>query len=253
MDKNSSKYESIPEMEDLEIRFGTQNAYIKTTLGPVPAIQNLPKWWKDRPLYQVSDDFRRLQITNNNGADTASISVKHCMPFFDAITSGYHYLLPVDVTVKKTSDSDKPEITWDDDAPRPIEMRGHIELPIPANCYPIHFLWDMRWGTQLPDGWSLMITHPVNRYDLPFFTMTAIQDSDRWFSGNVVTFFLRKDFEGVIPAGTPIFSMIPIKRANWQGKVDHVMAQEAMWDVERKRNYLYGFYKKHRWVRKKYR
>jgi hypothetical protein len=83
--------------------------------------------------------------------------------------------------------------------------------------------------------------------------MTAIQDSDRWFTNNVVTFFLRKDFEGTIPKGTPIMSLVPMKRANWQMNIDHSIMNEGTWDLERKRNYLYGFYKKHRWIRKKYR
>ena len=64
--------------------------------------------------------------------------------------------------------------------------------------------------------------------------MSAIQDSDRWFSGNVVSFFLRKDFEGTIPKGTPIMSMIPIKRAEWQKEIDMSLHDEGLWDVERK-------------------
>ena len=48
-------------------------------------------------------------------------------------------------------------------------------------------------------------------------------------------------------------SLVPIKRANWQMNIDHSIMNEGTWDLERKRNYLYGFYKKHRWIRKKYR
>jgi len=253
MDLHSDKYSNTEPLEDLSVKFWTSTAYIETTPPPVPAIQNLPKWWKDRPLYQRNDDIQKLGIMNNRGADSAAISVKHCMPYFDALTAGYHYSLPTTITVKKTDDPNRPDITWDEDRPRPVEMRGHIELPVPSGCYPIHFVWDMRWGTKLPDGWSLMITHPVGRWDLPFITMTAIQDADRWSTNNVVTFFLRKDFEGVIPEGTPIMSMIPIKRANWQMEIDHKLQNEGSWDLERKRNYIYGFYKKHRWIRKKYR
>lgn len=253
MDKKADKYKNVPPLEDLKVQFWTSTAYMETTPSPEPAINNLPNWWKDRPLYQFHSDINKLSVHNDKGADQAAISIKHCMPFFDAITAGYHYLLPTDIHVAKTDDPNKPLITWDETKARPIEMRGHIELPVPSGCYPIHFVWDMRWGTKMPDGWSVMITHPIDRYDLPFFTMTAIQDSDRWFTGNVVTFFLRKDFEGTIPAGTPIMSLIPIKRANWEMEVDHSLQNEAVWDLERKRNYLYGFYKKHRWVRKKYR
>lgn len=252
MDKLEYLYDDNEKPEELTIEFWSTPAYMEQ-LAPVPAIDNLPKWWKDRPLYQTHDDIRKLGITNNRGADAASISIKHCMPFFDALTGGYHYLLSTDVHVEKTDDPNTPKIWWNEDDPRPIEMRGHLELPIPSNCYPVHFVWDMRWGTKLPKGWSLMITHPVDRYDLPFFTMTAVQDSDRWFTGNVVTFFLRKDFEGIIPKGTPIMSLIPIKRADWKAVVDHSLQNQGVWDLERKRNYIYGFYKKHRWVRKKYR
>ncbi len=253
MDKLHDRYKNPKPLEDLEITFFAPAAYAETTLAPVPAIDNLPDWWKDRPLYQVHDDFSKLNVSSNMGADSAAISIKHCMPFFDAITGGYHYLLTTDITVKKTDNPNKPEISWDANAPRPIEMRGHLEIPVPSGCYPIHFVWDMRWGTKLPDGWSLLITHPIGRYDLPFFTMTAIQDADRWSSSNIVTFFLRKDFEGVIKAGTPIISFLPIKRANWEMKIDHSLHNDGVWDLERKRNYLYGFYKKHRWIRKKYR
>lgn len=252
MDNQEDKYANLKPVDDLTVKFWASGAY-QDHLAPVPAITNLPRWWKDRPLYQQHNDFNNLNVNWNKGADSAAISVKHCMPFFDALTGGYHFLLNTDVTVKKTDDPNKPDVTWDETEARPIEMRGHIEIPVPAGCYPVHFLWDMRWGTQLPEGWSLFITHPVDRYDLPFITMTAVQDADRWFSGNVVTFFLRKDFEGVIPKGTPIIHFIPIKRANWTMEVDHSLQNEGIWDVERKRNYLYGFYKKHRWVRKKYR
>ena len=253
MDKKEFLYNEKENVEDLTVDFWTSDAYINTTLSPVPAIDNLPKWWKDRPLYQLSDDPLNLMVTNNNGADSANISIKHCMPYFDSLTAGYHYRLPTNVYVKKTEDPNKPDITWDEDDPRPIEMRGMLEIPVPSGCYPIHFLWDMRWGTRTPKGWSVLITHPLGRWDLPFITMTAIQDSDRWFTNNVVTFFLRKDFEGTIPKGTPIMSLVPIKRANWQMNIDHSIMNEGTWDLERKRNYLYGFYKKHRWIRKKYR
>lgn len=110
MDKLENLYNNDPEMETNVVKFFTSNAYIDTTPSPVPAIDNLPKWWKDRPIYQVNDQIDKLAIMNNRGADAAAISIKHCMPFFDAITCGYHYLLPTTVHVEKTDDPDKPNI-----------------------------------------------------------------------------------------------------------------------------------------------
>jgi hypothetical protein len=104
VDKQEFLYNKKENVEDLTVDFWTSDAYINTTLSPVPAIDNLPKWWKDRPLYQLSDDPLDLMVTNNNGADSANISIKHCMPYFDSLTAGYHYRLPTNVYVKKTED-----------------------------------------------------------------------------------------------------------------------------------------------------
>jgi hypothetical protein len=69
MDKLHDRYKNPKPLEDLEITFFAPAAYAETTLAPVPAIDNLPDWWKDRPLYQVHDDFSKLNVSSNMGAD----------------------------------------------------------------------------------------------------------------------------------------------------------------------------------------
>jgi hypothetical protein len=77
MDKFKDRYSNPEPIEDLKVKFFTSHAYIDTTPSPEPAINNLPDWWKDRPIYQVGDQIDNLSIMNNRGADAASISVKH--------------------------------------------------------------------------------------------------------------------------------------------------------------------------------
>ena len=77
-------------------------------------------------------------------------------------------------------------------------------------------------------------------------------DSDNFSLGGQIPFFLQKDFTGIIPAGTPIAQLIPIKRDNWQSEVlphNQGFVKKQLFNVSR---YLYGGYKKHLWVKKSY-
>ena len=70
------------------------------------------------------------------------------------------------------------------------------------------------WSVQVPDGWSVLFTHPLNREDLPFRTLSGVVDCDRWHDGLVHFPALWTDpgFEGVLPAGTPVAQAIPMRR-----------------------------------------
>jgi hypothetical protein len=65
-------------------------------------------------------------------------------------------------------------------------------------------------------------------------------------------FFLKRNFRGVIPKGTPIFQMIPFKRDNWELEVDSSQEtiDEHWFRGENRRSMLYGYYKKTAWRKK---
>jgi hypothetical protein len=75
----------------------------------------------------------------------------------------------------------------------------------------------MYWGIQPPKGYGALLTHPINRYDLPFSTTSGYVDFDEYPLPGNVSFHVKDNFEGVIPAGTPLMSIIPIKREAWIG------------------------------------
>ncbi|MCG8461128.1 MAG: hypothetical protein MI919_32995, partial [Holophagales bacterium] len=62
------------------------------------------------------------------------------------------------------------------------------------------------WTIECPSGWSLLVTHPVNREDLPFRTLTGLVDADRY--GDAFIHFPARwsdpDFTGLLPRGTPV-------------------------------------------------
>jgi hypothetical protein len=55
---------------------------------------------------------------------------------------------------------------------------------------------------------------------LPFFTLSGVTDTDTWGGSDVLNFALKKDFEGVIPAGTPIVQIIPFRRETWDFEIE---------------------------------
>jgi hypothetical protein len=178
---------------------------------PVPAAQGLPGWIRAMPP-------QAFNAVLGGEADT----VKRCPPFVDAMTSGFLIPLMCEVTVANG------EFTWDNDPP-PGGAVSFVRSPIgfhdpgqvtgtplfDADRFMIKF--HNPWTIEAPEGWSLLFTHPVNRFDLPFTTLTGLVDSDRYHDA-WVHFPARwhdLNFSGVLPKGTPVAQCFPIKRGNW--------------------------------------
>ena len=68
---------------------------------------------------------------------------------------------------------------------------------------------------------------------------------------NVWTFFLEKDFEGVIKQGTPIIQILPFKRDDWEMTVDpnHDPKITELQRKEVRSSFQNGYRMKH-WVKK---
>lgn len=218
--------------------------------APEPAAKHVPEWYRHLARFDKSNDDRTLGVKNNIGNDGAMVSTKMCMPFFDAITAGYQYCLEDDLYVDQDEDG-HPILTWKGDVML-VDVRVMFDVPLPDNCHPIHYGWRMNWYYETPPGYSVLITHPMNRHDLPFYTLSGIVESDIWGLPVFTAFFLKRGFRGVIPKGTPIFQMIPFKRDNWELEVDYSpQAHEKHWfKAENRRSRLYGYYKETAWRRK---
>lgn len=210
---------------------------------PEPTKRTIPDWYKNAESYYL----------DNNGNKKEGL--KKCMPYVDAMMSGYVLTLPVNVYVSKDENNDL-KITWDkkDNYSNFIGERPQAlgaTMPRPYGFAPNHLVFSGYWAWKTPRGWSSLVTHPLNREDLPFKTVSAIMDSDAYSSGGNIPFFIREDFEGVIPAGTPFAQILPIKRASWKMIFDPGLEDS----VERQSMIVRNPdtpYKKIAWHRKKY-
>jgi len=230
------------------ITFVPLNDFVGKVLPPPkPARKYYPDFMKEMPSEITSLDGNKMK--------TAS----RCAPFTDAFMSGYIQELPFDVEIKyngKERNKDIISYSWADNTFRPMNTRYEEEaspnlFPHFENYYNAEFHWISPWEPITPKGWSVMYHHPSNRPDLPFYTMTGIIDTDMWTVHGPVPFFIKEGFEGIIPAGTPIYQMTLIKRQGWvsESKDYDYGEQESMRYRVRKK---FGGYRQSVWQRKSF-
>jgi hypothetical protein len=85
---------------------------------------------------------------------------------------------------------------------------------------------------------------------------TGIVDSDKVHLLGTFPFFIAKDWEGTIPAGTPYLQILPFKRENWDHKLEFLKDKE-IYDKMMNNMKFYrqpdgGIYKNHVWTRREY-
>lgn len=175
---------------------------------PVPAAQGLPDWLRSMP----AEAFNAV-------GQQPTPTVKRCPPFVDAMTSGF--LLPLICDVKV----ENGEFTWDNDLPpggevtfvrSPIGFHDSGQVTGTPLFEPDRFLIKFHnlWTIEAPDGYALLFTHPHNRFDLPFTTLTGLVDCDRYHD-NWIHFpahWHDMNFSGVLPRGTPVAQCMLVKR-----------------------------------------
>ena len=221
---------------------------------PTKSVSVLPEWYKDLAGYKqgTSHSLEYLNPINDRGSDGSDVSTKLCLPFFDAMASGYMYLLEDDVLVD-INENGKPSVSWDQNS-QLIDIRPAVDMAIPEDCHPIQFGVKMKYYWETPKNYSTLIIHPLNRPDLPFYVPSAIVDSDIWGLPAFIPFFIKKNFIGKIKKGTPVFQMIPIKREAWNLEIDYSEESFLKHKIreEKRRTHVTGHYKKTTWQRKVY-
>jgi hypothetical protein len=215
--------------------------------GLVPSKSIIPEWYKKTPRWQNNNMIVNGQI--------GSQTFKACMPFFDALTSGYLITLPYDLLI--TDDNGKPLVSFQGpENIQPLKLRdpqGNELLQIPTGYSDMHFVWCMPVSIKLPHGYSFLITHPFNRFDLPFITMTGVIDANFALQPNSnLPFFIKQGFEGLVPQGTPIAQILPFKREQWQLNKKNGLILEGENMLRKSKSVFYNWYKKTYWERKEY-
>jgi hypothetical protein len=196
------------------------------------------------PAYKVIPEWYRSSRTTVDGIET----MKKCIPLLDAMTAGYTITLAADIMFNKGIAQD-------------ISKNGVVsshadsqigDLKIPSEYHKTVYKWTNFFIMQTPKGYSTFFMSPVNRLDLPFYSFSGLVDTDNFPVEVNFPFLIKKDFVGIIPAGTPIAQAIPVKREDWTSSVDASSEYERPAFTHTMHNPPFNFYKRKFWTRKKY-
>jgi len=190
---------------------------------PTPAVEGLPEWFKAMPAKAF-----------NPTTGFEDMTVKKCPPFIDAMTYGFLIPLLVDLQLRDG------EFTWDFDLPEgfvsefthsPIDFHDPSQAEGAPFFDPDRFIikFNSLWTIQAPKGYALLFTHPINRSDLPFTTLTGLVDCDTFYDSplNFPAQWHDMNFNGVLPKGTPVAQCLPVKREIWSSQFEQLSSEDT--------------------------
>lgn len=203
--------------------------------APKPAKLYIPDWYKEMKPINGDPVFNNNAIVNK--------TVKSCVPFLDALVSGYIQETWSDINISMIDG--KIEINTSH-PPDMIKIRQRPHAKISDNFKQLEFAWQMPWLPKVPNGYSCIFTQPFNNFLLPFVTSTGIIDSDGFYKGRPGNYpvYFYNDFWGTIPAGTPMYQIIPIKRESWNSSQMEYNEESSIKATYQLRKTFSGGYKK---------
>lgn len=219
----------------------------QTVPRPKPAREYMPQWYKEMPAFKTPKPKFDLETAEANK------TLKHCVPFSDAMTMGYIQESWVDMNFEFYEDGTFS--FFESFSPHSVNFRQDPSMPVPEEFHQIEFVFNPQWVPEVPSGYSVLWTHPLNHTDLPFHVLSGVVDSDKFTQSlekSSLPFYMKKSFSGIIPKGTPLFQYIPIKRDSWESFENkyNEEAQRKMGHMVKSK--FWGGYKKYFWTKKIY-
>ena len=175
---------------------------------PVAAKTIMPDWFRKLPAI----DPAAVSVGNNG------LTVKRCMPFLDAMTTGW--ILPLAATVRLDirDEGRTVEAGWEFDRVMVSNHGAHQVAGNPKEPSPpckFHNYWSIRTAP----GWSCLFVPPLNRPPQPFECVAGIVDTDTYCAHiNLPFFATAPDGLYTIEKGTPLVQVIPFLRDTAAGK-----------------------------------
>jgi len=227
---------------------------------PEPSKNAIPEWFSSADKHKkMSNGLYELAFFTHNGEQTLErvLSWKSCPAILDTVVSGYILKTPIDIKIHKVND--KSVIANIEECGYFCGIRGHQEgFPTPEGYQDLQLTWITNWMPKVPAGYTTLWAHPLNRFDLPFISVTGFVDTESYIQKGKLPFFIKKDFEGTIPAGTPFIQIIPVKNESWEMNLKTYTEEEIEknddmdFKIYNPDNTNKSNYKKSFWVKKQY-
>lgn len=226
----------------------------KDLLIPKTGKTQVPKWFASADKYWKEAGKDNV-LLHEWGAKI--LGFKSCPALLDLFINGYYLTTPCNIIFYKDPQSGLTVVKTEEGYEDFVGYREPMEgFEVPHGHDERHFHWYPNWGVGLEKGYSAIFMSPMNRYDLPFISTAGIIDSDMLDTPGFIPFFLRNDFTGLIPAGTPYIQIFPFKREPWKMETVYPNENEIVERHNKSGNFLRkadgGQYKRYLWNRKSY-
>ena len=216
---------------------------IPDDVHPRPAGRPMPQWWQDMYAYggwgQDGDSTeRRVDVVS--GMDNASI--KRCQPIIDSMTLGYVIRTHAELYIESKDNTSAhlteevcpaPSVLTTATYPRRVTDSPNsgvsfhpfgqaMEHPYSKKTQQHLLKIFTPWIVKTAPGYSVIFHSPLNDQNQYFDVIPGVMDSDQFFPKlNFMIALKDKNFNGIIPAGTPLVQVIPFKREKWEMVIDH--------------------------------
>jgi hypothetical protein len=171
---------------------------------PKPAAKFMPDWFKKVPI----------DLDTRDPFGGRSMTIKQCMPVMDVMSLGYVIPLQGDLGVVTNKDKTQIKVTNPPEIKiaefHNIKQLGEKTAPGFPTA-PIKFL--NHWVIKTAPGWSTLVMPLMNQFEQDFTCLSGLVDTDRYVKEiNFPAAWHTANFDEIIPAGTPLVVVVPIKR-----------------------------------------
>ena len=201
---------------------------------PKPAVKNLPEWFKDlEPAYGDGRDSFGERI----------MTAKRCLPLLDGMSLGFTIPLCGDLHIFSNHNNSKIELKNPPRLPLcEFHENGQVGGPSALknnHGNPLKFL--NKWVVKTAPGWSTLFINPINHFDRPFTCLSALVDTDKYPKEvNFPAILNIFDADITIPAGTPLVTVIPVKRNSFSKKANVRKMRKKEFDTIEKMERIQG-------------
>lgn len=179
---------------------------------PRPAIKSIPDWFKNLPptLPEFRDSF-----------DHPMMTAKKCMPLIDSMSLGFTIPLCGDLHVRSNHNCSQvvvqnPRLFNVCDYHKSHQVGGNNKIT-PQHGDPLKFI--NYWVVKTAPGWSSLFIPPINQFDSPFVCLSGLVDTDKFHRPvNFPAIWTKPNCDIHLSAGTPLVTVIPIKRNSFNNK-----------------------------------
>jgi hypothetical protein len=231
---------------------------------PEPTNKFLPEWFKELP---ASFGYA------GNEKGILNKTIKSCMPFLDALKTGYIIKAPTDIYFNHNFDN--PDNNEKDTqiiahnqkfivAAKRLNINvggeGHDPRQLGGDTCP--FFHDNKgkrffkilnpWVIKTPPGYSTLFVQPLNNPDKRFTPLAGIVDTDDFNLPVNFPIIMNQEGEWILKKYSPIICVFPFKRDNWKHEIKPLNVDEADKESYKYFTYLHDYYKNLIWKAKKW-